>query len=596
MKVHPSQTDQEVLGGQEPFRQLVDGILDYAIMVLDADGNVTSWNAGAKRIKGYSDDEVLGQSFALFYLPDDVANGKPQRELQLAVADGRFEDEGWRIRKDGSHFWANVIITPVRDEVGRVRGFVKLTRDLSERKFAEQALQRSQDQLYRVVEATPNAIVMIDQAGLIEMVNGQTETMFGYSRAELLGQPVEMLVPGRLRSRHPELRRSFYAAPQSRPMGAGRDLFARKKDGTEFPVEIGLNPIETEEGMMVLSAIVDISTRKRLEERFRLVVEAAPNALIMVNRTGQIEMVNTQAERTFGYSREELIGRPVDMLIPERFRSNHPALRALFYADPRSRPMGAGRDLYALRKDGSEFPVEIGLNPIETEDGTMVLSAIVDISDRKAEEARIRASLKEKDVLLGEIHHRVKNNLQVVHSLLDLQSSRITDPAALDMLRESRNRIKSMALVHQTLYVSKDFARVDFSDFLDTMLPGLISSYAVDPERVTLSINAIEVQLPISMAIPCGLIVNELISNAFKHAFPGNRQGEVRIELNHETGDQASLVVTDNGVGIPDDVNVENGATFGLQLVMLLAEQVGGELTIQHANPTRFRMQFPMPR
>jgi PAS domain S-box-containing protein len=316
----------------------------------------------------------------------------------------------------------------------------------------------------------------------------------------------------------------------------------------------------------------------------------------MANRTGKIEMVNAQAELMFGYSRSELLGRSVDMLVPERYRNKHPDLRALYYADPLSRPMGAGRDLHALRKDGSEFPVEIGLNPIETDDGTMVLSAIVDISDRKHEEERIRASLKEKDVLLGEIHHRVKNNLQVVHSLLDLQSSRIKDPAALDMLRESQNRIKSMALVHQILYVSKDFAQVDFSAFLDTMIPGLISSYAVDPERVALFISAVEVQLPISSAIPCGLIVNELLSNVFKHAFPGSRRGEVRIDLTRHENDQAALVVSDNGVGIPEDVDLENGGTFGLQLVTLLAEQVGGELTIQRANPTRFRLQFPIQR
>jgi PAS domain S-box-containing protein len=239
-------------------------------------------------------------------------------------------------------------------------------------------------------------------------------------------------------------------------------------------VEIGLNPIETEEGTMVLSAIVDISTRKRLEERFRQVVESAPNAMVMINHQGVIEMVNAQTERVFGYQREEMLGRSVEMLVPERFRGAHPGLRAAFFHDPLSRPMGAGRDLYALRKDGSEFPVEIGLNPIETEEGTMVLSAVVDISDRKHREEGIRGALREKEVLLGEIHHRVKNNLQIVHSLLDLQSARLSDPLVQEMLRDSQNRIRSMALIHQTLYSSKDFAKVDFDLFLDALAPNLI--------------------------------------------------------------------------------------------------------------------------
>jgi PAS domain S-box-containing protein len=188
-------------------------------------------------------------------------------------------------------------------------------------------------------------------------------------------------------------------------MGAGRDIYGLRKDGSEFPVEIGPNPIETEEGTMVLSAIVDITERKRLEERFRRVVEAAPNAIVMINRAGEIAMVNAQAEGVFGYSRAELLGQPVDMLVPQRFRGHHPGLRKAFFADPRARPMGAGRDLYGLRKDGSEFPVEIGLNPIETEEGTMVLSAIVDITERKTAEAALGESQRRLQELHAELLH-----------------------------------------------------------------------------------------------------------------------------------------------------------------------------------------------
>jgi len=456
----------------------------------------------------------------------------------------------------------------------------------------ERALQKSEARFQRVVEASPSAMVMIRETGLIEMVNGQAELVFGYSRRELLGQPVEMLVPERFRHHHPHLRGSFFGDPRSRPMGAGRDLYGLRKDGSEFPVEIGLNPIETDDGVMVLSAIVDISTRRRLEERFRRVVEAAPNAMVMIRVSGQIEMVNAQAELVFGYARSELLGQPVEMLVPERFRGRHPNLRTSFFSEPKPRPMGAGRDLYGLRKDGSEFPVEIGLNPIETEDGTMVLSAIVDISDRRHKEDRIQSALKEKEILLGEIHHRVKNNLQVIHSLLDLQSSKIEDITALQLLAESQNRIRSMALIHQTLYESKDFAKVDFRNFLDSLLPALVSSYSLDRDRVTLSVSAGEVSLPIDAAIPCGLIVNELISNALKHAFPGSGRGRIDVSLNDEPNGEIVLSVTDNGVGIPADLDLANATTLGLQLVSLLADQLAGKLTVNRSNPTSFRLQF----
>jgi PAS domain S-box-containing protein len=468
--------------------------------------------------------------------------------------------------------------------------------ELNGRTTAEDALRRSEARFRQVLEATPNALVMINRQGLIEMVNGQAERMFGHSLTELLGQPVEMLVPERFRHQHPGHRAAFYADPRSRPMGAGRDLFGLHKDGSEFPVEIGLSPIETDGAMTVLSAIVDISVRKRLEERFRLVVEAAPNALVMVNRAGLIEMVNAQAERMFGYQRIEMLGQPVEMLLPQPQRAGHAGLRGSFFADATSRPMDAGGDLKARRKDGSEFPVEIGLNPIETGDGAMVLAAVVDISDRKREEGRLRAALQEKEVLLGEVHHRVKNNLQIVHSLLDLQSARISDPAAIEMLRESQNRIRSMALIHQLLYFSKDFAQVDFGAFLDTLIPTLVTTYAMEPDRFTISINAADGQLPLNAAVSCGLIANELISNALKHAFPGNRPGEIKIELTREPAGQAVLLVSDDGIGIPADLVLEDMPTFGLQLVMLLAEQLGGDLEIHRSAPTSFMLRFPMQR
>jgi PAS domain S-box-containing protein len=338
----------------------------------------------------------------------------------------------------------------------------------------------------------------------------------------------------------------------------------------------------------------EAADRKRAEAALRQVVESAPNAMVMIQANGNIGMVNAQTERMFGYSRDELLDKSVEMLTPERFRGQHPKLRSSFFAKPVSRPMGAGRDLYGLRKDGHEFPIEIGLNPIETDEGIKVLSAIVDISDHKQKEERIESALKEKEILLAEIHHRVKNNLQVVSSLLDIEIDRLKDPAVLDVLRESQNRIRSMALIHQTLYESQDFAQVDFGDFLHSMAPTLVSSYGVDPGRITLSIDAVGVQLPINTAIPCGLVVNELISNALKHAFPDSRPGEIMIRLARDSESHALLSVTDNGNGIPEDLDLLGTETLGWQLVNLLTEQLGGSIEINRANPTVLALRFPI--
>ena len=333
---------------------------------------------------------------------------------------------------------------------------------------------------------------------------------------------------------------------------------------------------------------------EKLEERFRRVVEFSPIAKIMIDQRGRIEMVNMQAERLFGYERSEMLGQPIEILLPERFRSMHPQLRQSFFTETQSRPMGAGRDLFARRKDGSEFPVEIGLNPIETDEGPMVLSAIVDISDRKQKEMHIRAALQEKELLLGEIHHRVKNNLQVIDSLLDMQASRIDDPHVREILIDSQNRVRSMALIHQTLYQSHDFARVDFGSVIESLVPTLVGSYGIDTSRIHLDIKADEVLLPINRAIPCGLIVNELVTNSLKHAFPLKRGGTIFIGLQPLTESRVQLVIGDDGIGISEQIHLEQTHTLGLQLVQLLASQVSGELAIQR-KPVRFTLTFTLP-
>ncbi len=569
------------------YRLLVDGIADYAIIMLDPAGHIQSWNAGARQILGYSEEQILAQLVLSLFSEETLNNHFPPSLLSHVAQNGQYEVDTWLHRQDGSEFWANVLITALFQTDGKLIGYSQIIKDLSERR-------RIDERFRRVVESAPNAMVMVNHHGSIEMVNTQTERLFNYGRAEMLGQKIEILVPERFRHGHPVKRDMFLHAPQSRPMGAGRDLFGRRKDGSEFPIEIGLNPIETAEGMMVLSSIVDISERKRLEERFRRVVESAPNAMVMVNSQGRIEMVNTQAELLFHYTRAELLGQLIEILVPERFRHEHPGKRHQFFGDLQSRPMGAGRDLFGRRKDGSEFPIEIGLNPIETEDGMMVLSSIVDISDRKQKELRIQEALTEKDVLLGEIHHRVKNNLQVVHSLLSLQSSLINDEAVRNMLMDSQNRIQSMALIHQTLYQSNNFARVDFADFLEALIPTLVNSYSVSGKNITLAVNVDEVYLPINSAIPCGLLINELITNALKHAFTERNDGKISVSLSANENNEIQLSISDDGNGIPEHLNLDEVETLGLRLVNLLSQQLNGVLRIQRQHPTEFVLSFPL--
>lgn len=254
--------------GMEDFRNAIAFVKDYALITLDRNGKILSWNVGAELIKGYKADEIIGKNFSVFYPPEAVQAGHPQEFLRQAAQQGRAEEEGRRVRKDGSTFIADVVITALKDDLGEITGFIKVTRDITEKK-------KDEDKFRSLLEAAPDAMVMVDEKGKIILVNARTIDLFGYQREELMGQPIEMLIPQRFRRDHPAHRGEYTRSPKTRPMGAGLDLHALRKDGTEFPAEISLSPIRTAEGTLVTAAIRDTTERRRmLEEQNRRMQEA----------------------------------------------------------------------------------------------------------------------------------------------------------------------------------------------------------------------------------------------------------------------------------------------------------------------------------
>ncbi len=423
--------------------------------------------------------------------------------------------------------------------------------------------QRNELSFQLMVEASPIALVLVNSFGKIAYVNSYSEKLFMYDRNEILGQDLCMLLPERFRTNHPDFLMGYFAKPISRKMGENRALFAQKKNGIEFPVEIGLSPIVTVDGTLALAAIIDVTERKKADEQFKMVVESAPNAIILVNGEGNIVMINHQTEVLFGYHRTELIGEKMEILVPERLKDKHPKLRRVFENEPSTRAMGAGRDLFAVRKDGSEIPIEIGLNPIKKEDGGYVLASIIDITERKKSEQayklytkRIEAKNKELEQFTYIASHDLREPLNSITGLISLIFDSEKDKLdkdvlkKLDFISQSSFRMKDLIkglMDYARLGKNSELVNIDFNRVLEMVLSDVNSKIRANGAVITTD------KLPslIAYEIEIRLLFQNLISNAIKYR---DAESDPKIHISATLNkDEYIFSVKDNGIGIPSD-------------------------------------------
>lgn len=476
-------------------------------------------------------------------------------------------------------------------------------------------------QEYRVaLEACPAPLILVSRDGRIVLSNQRFSTLFGYDEGELRGQAVEVLVPEEVRSYHPDLLEAFFQVPTSRSMGTGRDLFGVRKDGEKIPVEIGLDSLKLDDDDLVMVSVIDIRDRKEGEARIRKAIDAASSAMVMVNDQGVIELINEKTAEIFGYEHSELIGEPIEILLPDRYRRKHRVYRVSYENTRDRRSMGAGRNLHGLTKDGHEFPVEIGLTPIDGSDGRLVMATIIDITERKMNEEAMRQKGLELQRVNGELSefaysasHDLKAPLSSITALLDFVG-RDLDEGNLDDVRENVNRARSMASrlakrIEDILALAKsDRLDRDWEDItIEREVADIWGSLSGDSLSNTVfttdfrHIGAFQTVAP-----RFHIIMENLLSNAIKYRDPSKPESTIHVETWSLAGN-LMLSVADNGIGIPKEYSEkvfqlfkrvadsdEPGSGIGLALVKKNLMYLGGTIELENTEGgAKFVLTFP---
>lgn len=510
----------------------------------------------------------------------------------------KFERKDWNSK--GDEFYREIFINPIRNESGEIIEIACLAHDISGNKKFEQQILSQSAKLNAIFESTSHLIWTVDRNLNLTSYN---KNYFKLIKDNLGAQSYKNVIAIEDTIKDKAMLK-FWIGKYREVLKGRQQVFVHKSTGSDGAIvfrEMYLHPIYSNNEVIEVSVIAqDITERIKNEEqiieqsaKLKAIFESGSQLMWTINRNLELTSFNTNyAEALYG-----LYG--VYPEVNKNFRKLTDGKTGPFQAfwDEKYEKAFNGQALEfttdRMNLDGTKVYRQYVLYPIKNEKGqvTEVSGLGFDITENKLNEEKIKASLQEKEVLLKEVHHRVKNNMQVISSILNLQSSYVKDTYALNLLKECQNRIKSMAFIHEALYQNKNFESVNFSEYISTISKNLLHSYSVGGEKIRLVLTLDNLFLNLDTSIPCGLIINEILSNSLKYAFPDNREGIIFVTLKHYNK-KIHIEVGDNGIGIPESIDIKNTQSLGLQLVDTLVEQINGTLVLQRTKGTKFIIEF----
>ncbi len=572
-------------------------------MIIDTEGIIRDINKATINSLGYSRKEFIGRSILDFVVysqkrlmekqleKEFKCEETPEREIDLYANDGSIRTILFHSRK---------IILYDKNKPSAV---LLLGNDVTDQERAEETIKRERSFSSAILDTAGALIIVFDREGRILRFNRACSRTTNYSFEEVKGKHLwdfllideeidrikkefEMLASGLLIKRGES--HLVTKLGEHRLVSWSNTVLLNESDIVEYIISIGIDITDQRK------ALDDLT---QSEKKYRELVEKAGVAIVIFDRDCNIQYFNKHFTDLLGYEKSIMKKIKINNII---HADDLDKVKEYQYRRIHNKKPPSIYEFRAIRKDGSIIYLEAhDVNLKEYGRTVGIRSYIWDVTERKKIEEKIRNSLKEKDVLLREIHHRVKNNLQVIKSLLSLQSMHVKDKEALKVLEDSQNRVRTMALVHEKLYQSEDFSRIDLSEYSEGIARNLCRSNLIDQSRVEIDIDVGSVSIGVDQAVPCGLIINELVSNALKHAFPDSfkGKGKIRIALSRVKNKEVELIVQDNGVGLPGDIDIHNVDSLGLKLVSILAEdQLDGKLDIVRGKGTIFKIKFKLTK